>query len=260
MHKFIIRCSASVASAFTSGIASAISVRISILGGASAEKRFSPSVATTRRSIRASFASSSSRLNVRIFLTTSLARRAAAKHSLEIRARSARKRRILQYRVGKEDDGHQHIVDFVGDAAGERADRLQSLTMPQLPLQFLAPRLGLFLLLDLVLEPVIDADQLVTHALEIHRQVVELANAGADIEHPCVVARGDGAGHILQPMDRPRQTIAQDDGDADRHTQVARQQPQHAAEGEVNPILRRAIRRSRDAIRRCAPRERWAAR
>src|SRR6202020_2559666 len=65
---------AGVASAWISGTVSAKSVRISILGGASAEKRFNPSLTTLRRSIGVSRAASSCRVKVRIFLTTSLAR------------------------------------------------------------------------------------------------------------------------------------------------------------------------------------------
>jgi len=63
------------------------------------------------------------------------------------------------------------------------------------------------------------------HGFEIHRQFMQFANAGVDVERPRVVAGGDGARDGLQALDWARQAITQNDGDGDRHGQISRQQP-----------------------------------
>src|SRR5882757_7268441 len=110
-------------------------------------------------------------------------------------------------------------------AAGQSTDRFESLTMPQLLLQFLTPNLGYLLFLDLRLKPMIHAHQFTAHTLQIRCQIMQLANAGIDVERLRIVSRGNGSGDIPQPVDGARQAIAQDDGYTDRHGQIARQKP-----------------------------------
>ena len=68
---------------------------------------------------------------------------------VEIAAQSAVPGRMLYGQLPIAEDGSQHIIEVVGDAAGQCADRLHFLRLPQLRLQTLFFQLRLFLLGDI---------------------------------------------------------------------------------------------------------------
>ena len=127
------------------------------------------------------------------------------------------------------------------DAARESAHRLQALTMPQLLLQFFAPDLRNFLLLDFRLQAMVDPHQFAAHAFEVRGQFMQLADAGGDLQGLRIVAGGDGAGDVLQSVDRARQTVAQHDGNEHRHAEIARQHHHHSVQGEIDSFPRRLL-------------------
>src|ERR1700676_768625 len=60
-------------------------------------------------------------------------------NALEVRPRRTRGRQVLERSVSEENDGHEHIVEFMSDAARERTHGLETLAVPQLLLQLLSP-------------------------------------------------------------------------------------------------------------------------
>ncbi len=124
----------------------------------------------------------------------------------------------------------------MSDAAGERAYRLQPLTVPQLLLQFFALNFGDFLFLDFCLQAIVHAHQFTAHVFQVRRELVKLADSRGDLQCLRIVAGRDRTRHVLQAMDRAGQSMTQNDRDDHRDAEIHRQHHQHAVEREVNTL------------------------
>ena len=111
--------------------------------------------------------------------------------------------KILKRHVGEQNDGHEHIVEFVRDSPGEGADGLQPLAVPELFLQGFAPYLRNLLFPDLRLQALVDPHQFPAHVFQVRGEFVQFADAGRNLQGLGIVAGGDGPGNVLQTMDRP---------------------------------------------------------
>src|SRR5450631_3029916 len=228
---------ARVASARTNGTSASISVRISMLGGASAENKLMLSATTARRSVGASAVSPSTWLNVRIFCTTFRARRAdAMTRSRSPRDVLSRGRSCIAASVNR----MMGTSTLLNSCAMPPAS-VQTVTMAQLLLQLIAPGFRDLLFQNLLPQAIVHAHQFAAHRLQVRREIVQFPNAGADLQRLGVVAGGDGARHVLQPPDWARQSIAQVGGRRDRGSQIDREQKQHPVERQLNALLGRAF-------------------
>ncbi len=108
-------------------------------------------------------------------------------------------RQVFQREFKVKHHGLQDVVELVRNAAGQRAQRPESLVVMNLVLEVAAIRLRLFALGNFLRKALVDPHQVAAHRLEIVRERGDLLESAVGLQFLVHVARGDRPAGLLQP-------------------------------------------------------------